>query len=107
MSEHPPIIRRVTEKLSAGIVASKAAVFAPTARFHWMMPVKLWGIFVEHYNNIRLHSAIGYVPPLDKLLGNERAIFKRRDEKLHQAREARKQRRRAARNCQRATVAMA
>lgn len=65
------------------------------------------GNFVENYNNIRLHSAIGYVTPMDKLLGNEKAIFNRRDEKLHQARESRKQRRRAARNCQRTTVAMA
>jgi len=63
--------------------------------------------FVEHYNNIRLHSAIGYVTPLDKLRGNEKSIFKRRDEKLHQAREARKERRRVARNCQRTTVAAA
>ncbi len=32
-------------------------------------------IFVEHYNNVRLHSAIGYVAPKDKLEGLEEAIF--------------------------------
>jgi putative transposase len=57
--------------------------------------------FVEYYNNIRLHSAIGYVAPNDKLMGNENDIFAHRDEKLNQARQDRKQRRRAARNCQR------
>lgn len=52
--------------------------------------------FVEHYNAVRLHSAIGYVAPLDKLLGNETEIFKERDRKLEAARDERKQRRRAA-----------
>ena len=57
--------------------------------------------FVEYYNNIRLHSAIGYIAPNDKLTGNENDIFAHRDEKLNQARQDRKQRRRSARNCQR------
>ncbi len=57
--------------------------------------------FVEYYNNTRLHSAIGYVAPYDKMMGNEKDIFKHRDEKLNQARQDRKQRRKAAKNCQR------
>jgi putative transposase len=47
--------------------------------------------FVAHYNHIRLHSAIGYVTPNDKLLGNDPAIHAQRDRKLTQARERRKQ----------------
>ncbi len=46
--------------------------------------------FVEHYNTVRLHSAIGYITPQDKLLGKEKAIFAARDKKLAQARRQRK-----------------
>src|SRR5262249_54638952 len=53
--------------------------------------------YVEHYNNVRLHSAIGYVTPIDKLEGREDLIFAERDRKLEQARERRKEKRHAAR----------
>ena len=46
--------------------------------------------FVEHYNSVRLHSAIGYITSQDKLLGNDKAIFAARDKKLAQARLQRK-----------------
>ena len=49
--------------------------------------------FVRHYNTVRLHSAIGYVTPADKLAGRESLIFARRDDKLDEAREKRRQRR--------------
>ena len=49
--------------------------------------------FVEHYNTVRLHSAIGYIAPADKLAGKEEAIFAARDQKLLQARETRKAKR--------------
>jgi putative transposase len=49
--------------------------------------------FVEHYNSVRLHSAIGYITPADKLAGKEEAIFAARDQKLLQARETRKTKR--------------
>jgi transposase InsO family protein len=49
--------------------------------------------FVTHYNAVRLHSAIGYVTPADKLAGRDRVIFAERDRKLEVARG----RRRAAR----------
>jgi hypothetical protein len=38
--------------------------------------------FVEHYNTVRLHSAIGYITPADKLAGKEEAIFFARDQRL-------------------------
>jgi putative transposase len=46
--------------------------------------------FVEHYNTVRLHSAIGYINPHDKLQGKDKAIFAARDQKLASARLQRK-----------------
>lgn len=51
--------------------------------------------FVTHYNQVRLHSAIGYIAPADKLAGREREIFDQRDHKLALAREQRKEKRAA------------
>lgn len=48
---------------------------------------------IEHYNNVRLHSAIGYVTPRDKLLGLDTEIWAERDRKLEAARELRRKRR--------------
>ncbi len=53
--------------------------------------------YVVYYNEVRLHSAIGYVTPKDKLAGREKAIFAARDRKLVEARERRKAQRQAAR----------
>jgi len=52
--------------------------------------------YVEYYNNIRLHSAIGYITPADKLAGRDKEIFEKRDRKLAEARAARALRRQAA-----------
>ena len=52
--------------------------------------------FVAHYNEVRLHSAIQYITPADKLAGRAEAILAARDAKLAAAREARKARRASA-----------
>jgi transposase InsO family protein len=52
--------------------------------------------FVCHYNNVRLHSAIGYVTPADKLIGREQEIWNSRDSKLEKARDDRATKRRQA-----------
>jgi putative transposase len=52
------------------------------------------------YNEVRLHSAIGYVTLADKMAGRDREIFADRDRKLNAARE----RRRAAREASRPAV---
>src|SRR5262249_37769640 len=53
--------------------------------------------YVEHYNTVRLHSAIGYITPKDKLEGRDKEILAARDRKLEEARERRKAKRQAAR----------
>ncbi len=53
--------------------------------------------FVQHYNAARLHSALGYVTPADKLAGREQTIYDERDRKLAQARERRAAARQALR----------
>ena len=54
--------------------------------------------YVTHYNDVRLHSAIGYVTPKDKLEGRETEIFAQRDRKLAEGRERRRARRLALRS---------
>ena len=55
--------------------------------------IRLVTTFVKYYNEERLHSALGYVTPLDKLNAREQKIFDARDEKLQAARALRKQQR--------------
>jgi transposase InsO family protein len=49
--------------------------------------------YIRYYNEERLHSAIGFIAPKDKLEGRDQQIFKERDSKLEAARELRKQKR--------------
>lgn len=52
--------------------------------------------FVDHYNNRRLHSAIGYITPIDKLQDRAETILAQRESKLAAAREAHKAKRKAS-----------
>jgi hypothetical protein len=49
----------------------------------------------KRWRPVRLHSAIGYITPADKLAGKETHIFSQRDKKLEHARENRRQMRQA------------
>lgn len=54
--------------------------------------------YVRYYNETRLHSAIGYVTPMDKLRGQEERIFRERDRRLEAARDRRAQARASERS---------
>lgn len=47
--------------------------------------------FVKYYNEVRLHSAIGYVTPKARLIGQDQAILAERQRKLALARQRRRQ----------------
>jgi transposase InsO family protein len=46
--------------------------------------------FIDHYNTVRLHSAIGYITPADRLATRQNQIFAARDKKLETARQNRR-----------------
>jgi putative transposase len=52
--------------------------------------------YVEHYNNVRLNSAVGYITPKDMLAGRQQEIHAERDRKLEEARKQRQVRRQNA-----------
>jgi len=84
-------IERMHRTLKADCIRPKCPLDLDNAR--WVVTE-----FVEHYNTKRLHSAIGYVTPKDKLEGRDKTIFAERDRKLEAARERRKARRNADKN---------
>ena len=51
---------------------------------------RITGGFIEYYNTTRLHSAIGFIAPKDRLEGRHQAIHAVRDKKLEDARQRRK-----------------
>jgi hypothetical protein len=51
---------------------------------------------VDHYNNVRLNSATGYITSKDMLAGRQQKIHAERDRKLEVARKQRQIRRQQA-----------
>ena len=55
--------------------------------------VRILDTYVQHYNSVRLHSALDYIAPLDFMNGLSSQIWAERDRRLHDARQLRAQRR--------------
>ena len=72
----------------------KAECIRPGTPLSLADAIRLVKRYVAHYNNVRSHSAIGYVTPQEKLAGREHQIFAARDRKLEEARARRAARRR-------------
>lgn len=51
---------------------------------------RITGDFIDYYNTTRLHSAIGFIAPKDRLEGRHEQIHADRDKKLEEARRRRK-----------------
>ena len=49
--------------------------------------------YVNHYNNVRLNSATGYITPKDMLAGRQQEIHEKLNRKLEAARKQRRIRR--------------
>jgi hypothetical protein len=67
---------------------SQARLSAFPARWH-----STYRAFANYYNTVRLHSAVGYLTPADRLAGRHLEIFLERDRKLELARQNRKTKR--------------
>jgi putative transposase len=95
MSGHLRIIRRAMAKLNDGMGTLKQECIRPGVLLNLEDARQVVRKYVEHYNTVRLNSAIGYITPVDKLQGRDIQIFKDRDKKLEAARQVRKELRRA------------
>jgi len=72
----------------------KSECIRPKAPLNIEEARRLVSSYVDDYNHRRLHSAIGYVTPADKLAGKAPEVLATREQKLAQARERRAENRR-------------
>jgi transposase InsO family protein len=95
-SEPRPIIPNRTESWKRWHKSLKSECIRPGTPLSLEDAKRLIQQYVDRYNNVRLHSAIGYVTPNDMLAGRQAKIHAERDRKLEAARLLRKSRRQQA-----------
>ena len=86
-----------TGKSSVGTKSLKSECIRPGTPLSLDDARRLVRGYVEHYNEIRLNSAIGYITPKDMMAGRQQVIHSERDRKLAAARQQRQVRRQQAR----------
>jgi hypothetical protein len=86
MSELHPTIPNRTAKSKRWHKSLKAECIRPGTPLSLEDARRLVEGYVEHYNNVRLNSSIGYITPKDMLAGRQQAIQAERDRKLAAAR---------------------
>jgi putative transposase len=64
----------------------KSEGFRPGVPLSFEDALRVTARYVEYYNTVRLHSAIGYVTPETRLEGRQQKVFDARDQKLDAAR---------------------
>jgi putative transposase len=93
MSKPPLTTRKANGKIERWHQSLKIDCLRPGCPLSQQDGTRLIERFVTHYNTVRLHSAIGYVTPADRLAGRHLEIFVERDRKLELARPNRKTKR--------------
>jgi len=83
----------------------KAECLRPQTPLSLQAARRIVGRFVAPYNEVRLHSAIGYVAPKDRLEGRAESIFQGRREKLEAARRRKRDRKQPTRTHDHLTLA--
>ena len=67
-----PYYPQINGKLERWHGSLKRECIRPAASESFEEARRLVAAYVEHYNHVRLHSAIGYITPADKLAGLEK-----------------------------------
>jgi putative transposase len=91
-----PFYPQSNGKIERGHRSLKAECIRPGAPLAVEEARRLLEHYVDHDNGVRLHSAIGYVTPIDQLEGRAPQIWACRDQKLEEARKQRQLRRQRA-----------
>jgi transposase InsO family protein len=63
----------------------KGSALRPSCPQTYAEAVRIVTEFLDYYNRVRLHSAVGYITPADMLAGHQAAIFASRRQKLADA----------------------
>ncbi len=87
-----PLYPQSNGKLERWHKSLKQEVIRPKVPLSLEDARRLVGEYVSYYNTERLHNAIGYITPKDKIEGRAQVIFEARREKLARAQALREQR---------------